>query len=59
MVKFTARNILPCAGSGIYAEFIAWITLLNMGPGVQGMIGGKGVREMIRRGIQAVKVKER
>lgn len=59
MVKFTARDIQPRAGSGVHARFIAWITLLNRGPGVQGMIVGKGFREMIRRGIQAVKVKER
>ena len=38
VVKFTARNLLPRAGSGMCARFTTWIILLSIGPGIQDMM---------------------
>ena len=41
MVRFTARNTLRHAGSGMKAKLIAWLTQPRMAPGVHGVICGK------------------
>ena len=54
MVKFTARNTLPRAGSSMCARFTTWIILLSIGPGVQDVMCKEGMGKRDQEGVEEV-----